>query len=67
MAVAVAALWLACFVLTYSFPTLIAKLGPASSFSLFAGVCIVGFIFIWFALPETKNKTLEQIERELVD
>jgi sugar porter (SP) family MFS transporter len=67
MAVAVAALWLACFVLTYSFPTLIKKLGPAESFSLFAGVCVVGFLFIWFALPETKNKTLEQIERELVD
>ena len=67
MAIAVSALWLACFILTYSFPTLIAKLGPAGSFSLFTGVCVAGFIFIWFALPETKNKTLEQIERELVD
>ncbi|HUA64835.1 MAG TPA: sugar porter family MFS transporter [Alphaproteobacteria bacterium] len=67
MAVAVAALWLACFVLTYSFPILIAKFKAAGSFSLFAGICVVGFFFIWFALPETKNKTLEQIERELVD
>jgi len=67
MAISVAALWLACFVLTDRFPTLIHKLGPAGSFSLFTGVCVVGFLFIWFALPETKNKTLEEIERELVD
>jgi MFS family permease len=67
MAVAVAALWLACFLLTYSFPTLNAKLGPAGTFWLYAMICLLGFIFIFFKLPETKNKSLEQIERELVD
>lgn len=67
MAVAVAALWLACFLLTYWFPTLNAKLGPAGTFWLYAGICVLGFIFIFFKLPETKNKSLEQIERELVD
>jgi sugar porter (SP) family MFS transporter len=67
MAVAVAALWLACFILTYSFPTLNAKLGAAGTFALYAVICVAGFIFILLALPETKNKTLEQIERELVD
>jgi hypothetical protein len=34
---------------------------------LYAGICALGFILIFFKLPETKNKTLEQIERELVD
>ena len=67
MAVAVAALWLACFLLTFSFPTLNAKLGADGTFALYAAICVIGFIFIMFALPETKNKTLEQIERELVD
>jgi MFS family permease len=67
MAISVAALWLACFLLTYSFPALKAKFGPAGTFALYAAICVVGFIFIAFALPETKNKTLEQIERELVD
>jgi len=67
MAIAVAALWLACFILTYTFPMLNAKLGAAGTFWLYAGICVLGFIFIWFRLPETKNKSLEQIERELVD
>ena len=67
MAVAVAALWLACFILTYTFPILNTKLGPAGTFALYACICVLGFIFIHFKLPETKNKTLEQIERELVD
>jgi sugar porter (SP) family MFS transporter len=67
MAVAVAALWLACFILTYSFPTLNKKLGPAGTFLLYAALCVLGFLLVYFKLPETKNKTLEQIERELVD
>lgn len=67
MAIAVAALWLACFILTYAFPTLNAKLGAAGTFWLYAVICVAGFIFIWFKLPETKNKSLEEIERELVD
>jgi len=67
MAIAVAALWFACFLLTYFFPILNADLGAAGTFWLYAAICVVGFIFIWFMLPETKNKSLEEIERELVD
>jgi sugar porter (SP) family MFS transporter len=67
MAVAVASLWVACFLLTYSFPILNASLGPAGTFWLYAAICIAGFFFVKFRLPETKGKTLEEIERELVD
>jgi sugar porter (SP) family MFS transporter len=67
MAVAVAALWLACFTLTYTFPLLNAHLGAAGTFWLYAGICVLGLIFIFFKLPETKGKTLEELERELVD
>ena len=67
VAVAVMALWIACFILTYTFPILNGHLGPAGTFWLYAGICVVGFVFIFFKLPETKGKTLEQIERELVD
>ena len=66
MAVAVSALWIACFLLTFSFPMLNAQLGSAGTFWLYGAICVVGFIFIFFKLPETKGKTLEQIERELV-
>jgi sugar porter (SP) family MFS transporter len=67
MAVAVSSLWIACFILTYTFPILNAKLGPAGTFWLYAEICVAGFVFIKLKLPETKGKTLEQIERELVD
>jgi len=67
MAVAVAALWLACFILTYTFPILNSNLGPSGTFWLYAAICVLGFVFICFKLPETKGKTLEQIERKLVD
>jgi sugar porter (SP) family MFS transporter len=67
MAVAVSSLWVACFVLTYSFPFLNATLGSAGTFWLYAAICVAGFFYIKWKLPETKGKTLEQIERELVD
>ena len=67
MAVAVSSLWIACFLLTYTFPALNAKLGSAGTFWLYAVVCVAGFLFIKLKLPETKGKTLEQIEKELVD
>jgi len=60
-------LWLACFILTYTFPILNSNLGPAGTFWLYAVICVLGFVFICFKLPETKNQTLEQIERQLVD
>jgi len=67
MSVAVSALWIACFLLTYTFPILNKKLGSAGTFWLYGAICVAGFVFIKFKLPETKGKSLEQIERELVD
>lgn len=67
MSVAVAALWVACFLLTQTFPLLNAKLGSSGTFWLYAGICVLGLWFIFTKLPETKNKTLEQLEKELVD
>ena len=65
MSVAVSSLWIACFVLTYTFPLLNSALGPAKTFWIYAGICAAGFIFVQFRLPETKGKTLEQIEMDL--
>ena len=65
MSIAVSSLWIACFVLTYTFPLLNAALGPAKTFWIYAGICAAGFAFVHFRLPETKGKTLEQIETDL--
>jgi sugar porter (SP) family MFS transporter len=67
MSVAVSALWIACFILTCSFPILNQQLGAAGTFWLYAVICVGGGGFVFFLLPETKNKTLEQIEKDLVD
>mgnify|MGYP001243212633 CR=1 FL=1 len=64
---AVCALWIACFLLTYTFPILNKNLGSAGTFWLYAVICVLGFLFILVKLPETRGKSLEQIEKELVD
>lgn len=63
MAVATSALWIACFLLTYTFPILNKTLNASGTFWLYALICITGFAFIWKKLPETKGKTLEEIEK----
>jgi len=67
MSVSTFALWSACFVLTYTFPHLNKGLGSAGTFWIYAGISVLGFLFIRSRVRETKGKTLEQIERELVD
>lgn len=64
MAVATTALWSACFLLTYSFPLLNAAAGTGLTFWLYGIICLAGFVFILRMVPETKGKSLEQIERE---
>ena len=66
MSIAVFSLWSACFVLTYTFPMLNRGLGAAYTFWIYAGICVLGFLFIKKHLPETKGKTLEEIETDLV-
>ncbi len=67
ISIAVSALWVACFILTFAFPVLNRKIGTAATFWVFTGVCLVGFLFIWRLVPETRGKSLEQIEKELAD
>jgi len=63
MSVAVMSLWVASFVLTYTFPLLNRGFGAAVTFWIYAAICAAGFVFIRYRLPETKGKTLEEIER----
>lgn len=65
VSVSVSALWIASFLLTYTFPLIGELLGSAGTFWLYAAICCAGFLFIRSRVPETKGKTLEQIEHEL--
>ncbi len=66
MSIAVGFLWIACFILTYAFPILKTRLGVAATFWVYAGVCVAGTLGILFFLPETKGKSLEELERQLM-
>ena len=65
MSVSITALWLACFLLTYTFPLFNAALGAAGTFWTYAAICLAGLIFLSVRLPETRNKSLEEIELTL--
>ncbi len=65
MSIAVSVLWVACLALTYFFPVVNARIGAADTFWLFAAISAAGFIFVKVYIPETKNRTLEQIELAL--
>ena len=67
MSIAVFSLWVGCTVLTFTFPFLKRSLGAHGTFWLYGAICVVGFVVILRKLPETKGKSLEAIERELVD
>ncbi len=66
MALATFSLWVACFILTYTFPLLNASLGASGTFWVYAGICLISFVVILIKLPETKGKSLEELEKELM-
>ncbi|MFN8239953.1 MAG: sugar porter family MFS transporter [Bacteroidales bacterium] len=65
MSVATFSLWAACFVLTYTFPVLNKTLEASGTFWLYSLISVGGFFFILARLPETKGKSLEEIEHRL--
>ena len=64
MSIATFSLWIASFVLTFTFPILNDALGASGTFWVYSIICIAGFFFIKSKLPETKGKSLEEIEME---
>jgi MFS transporter, SP family, arabinose:H+ symporter len=66
MSAATAMLWFACFTLAYGFPVLIQAVSPANTYLIFGAICMVYFFFLLRFVPETKGKTLEQFEMEVI-
>jgi len=65
VSISVSALWLASFLLTFTFPILNRRLGTAGTFWIYGAICLAGFVFVLARVPETKGKTLEEIEGDL--
>ena len=65
MATCTFALWVGCCTLTFSFPSMNAALGSSGTFWIYSAICICAFVFLFRNCPETKGKSLEQLEQEL--
>jgi MFS family permease len=63
VSISVATLWVASFVLTYTFPLLNRSLGTSGAFLIYAGICFAGAVFVIFSVSETKGQSLEELER----
>jgi SP family arabinose:H+ symporter-like MFS transporter len=62
MSIATLVLWTACYLVSQTFPMLVEGIGSSSTFWVYAGFSLLSFIFVWKAIPETKGRTLEEIE-----
>ena len=67
MATCTFALWVGCCTLTFSFPSMNAALGSSGTFWIYSAICCCAFIFLWNRCPETKGKSLEDLEKELTN
>lgn len=59
-AVSVANTWAA--VLSLTFPLLLAALGPAGAFGLYAGLNMVAYLLVFLFVPETRLKSLDELD-----
>lgn len=63
--IATSTLWAGTLAVTLTFLSLIRALGVGGTFGIYAALSVVAFVFIWKVVPETRGKTLEQIQHEL--
>jgi SP family arabinose:H+ symporter-like MFS transporter len=66
MSVVVVSLWTANFIVILIFPAILNRLGGGLAFLIFDIMCMLLLIFIIFKLPETKGKSLEELEKVLL-
>lgn len=64
---AVFSMWIANFMISLAFPILLASVGLAGAFFIFAFIGLFGAVFVVKCVPETRNRSLEQIEHYLHD
>jgi hypothetical protein len=57
--------WVCVFLITYFFQPVTDSIGSYSVFWIFAGCSLLGFVFILLFMPETKGRSLEEIQRIL--
>ena len=61
-AIAAMMLWAADYLVSQTFPPLLSSAGPASTFWIYGSMALIALLFTWRVVPETKGKSLEEIE-----
>ena len=54
--------WTLAFIVTNTFESMVTTLTNQGVYWFYAGFCLLGFVFVYILVPETKGKTLEEIE-----
>ena len=62
VAVGVFMIWVSCYLVAQTFPLLNRSLGGAATFWIYGACSLAGLAFVALVLPETKGRTLEEIE-----
>jgi len=58
--------WIMAALIAFSFPYFAEKLGGGNTFLFFGVMMVLQFVFVWRVMPETKGKSLEQMENSIV-
>jgi sugar porter (SP) family MFS transporter len=66
MSIAIVSLWAGCFLVSLTFPYMLNVLGGGTAFFVFGVMCIIYLTFIFLKVPETKGRSLEELEKILV-
>lgn len=64
MAISIMVMWIADTIVGQLTPVLLTSIGTPATFWMFAAFCVIAFITVYKLLPETKGKSLEEIEAE---
>ncbi len=65
MSVTTAVNWAANFLVSVTFLSLIEWISRPATFYLYAGISVLALLYFWRRVPETKGRSLEQIQRDL--
>jgi SP family arabinose:H+ symporter-like MFS transporter len=62
MSIATVCLWCGTLIVTLTFLSLVRVLTAPGAFLLYALICVAAVVFVWRGVPETKGRSLEEIE-----
>jgi MFS family permease len=66
IAVATAVNWFSAFIVAQFFLSVVDAIGESTTFFVFAAFCVVTYVFVWRFVPETKGRSLEEIQERWV-